>query len=83
MTTQAPLRSQWTTAKSPYHVQVTGDRDAPLSPLVKIPVKIQGCSSTLYNLERLSWLPCSAIAGEIVSFYTLACDPNSGKNPTI
>jgi hypothetical protein len=47
MTTQATLRSRRTKAESVYHVQVTGDRDAPTSPLVKIQVKIQGCSASL------------------------------------
>ena len=32
MTTQAPLRSQWTKAKSVYHVRVTGNGDALPSP---------------------------------------------------
>jgi hypothetical protein len=36
MTTHAPLRSRRTKAESVYHVQITGDRDAPTSPLVKI-----------------------------------------------
>jgi hypothetical protein len=36
MTTQATLRSRRTKAESVYHVQITGDRDTPTSPLVKI-----------------------------------------------
>jgi hypothetical protein len=48
MTTQAPLRSRRTKAESVYHVQVTGDRDAPTSPLVKI----QGCWRRLQCVVR-------------------------------
>jgi len=42
MTTQATLRSRRTKAESVYHVQITGDRDTPTSPLVKI----QGCKAS-------------------------------------
>jgi hypothetical protein len=32
VTTQAPLRSRWTKAESAYHVRLTGNGDALLSP---------------------------------------------------
>jgi hypothetical protein len=48
MTTQATLRSRRTKAESVYHVQITGDRDAPTSPLVKI----QGWRQSGYSRRR-------------------------------
>jgi hypothetical protein len=38
-------------------------------------------SSTLYNFEQLSWLPCSTISGEIVIFKRRLMRPNPVKIP--
>jgi hypothetical protein len=53
MTTHAPRRSRGTTAESASHVQVMGDREASMSPLVKI----QGLTMA-GSIVTLAILPC-------------------------
>jgi hypothetical protein len=48
MTTHAPLRSQWTKAKSVYHVRGLGDGESPTSL-----IKIQGYTGVFVRRDKL------------------------------
>jgi hypothetical protein len=64
------------------HLEVwIGMMEPPAAQNFDVSVTKHALSSTLYNFERLSWLPCGAITGEIRVFIQRLVTPNLVKTP--